>query len=51
MDDPAALVNGTSNIITLRTDMMGEISIIEKDPEIKQTAYGVYSDLLEVISG
>ena len=51
MDDPAALVNGTSNIITLRTDMMGEISIIEKDPEIKQTAYGVYSDLLTIISG
>ena len=51
MDDPAALVNGTSNIITLRTDMMGEISIIEKDPEIKQTAYGVYSDLLTIIGG
>lgn len=50
-DDPACLVNGTSNIITIRTDMMGEMSLIEKDPEIKQTAYGVYSDLLEIISG
>ena len=50
MDDPACLVNGTSNIITIRTDMMGELSLIEKDPEIKQTAYGVYSDLLEIIA-
>lgn len=49
-DDPASLVRGTSNIITISTDMMGEISIIEKDPEIKQTAYGIYSDLLEIIS-
>lgn len=51
LDSPEALVNGTSNIITIRTDMMGELSIIEKDPEIKQTAYGVYSDLLSIISG
>jgi len=26
--------------------MMGEISIIENNPEILQTAYGIYSDLL-----
>lgn len=50
-DDPASLVNGTSNIIKLSTDMMGDVCIIEKDPEIKQTAYGVYGDLLEIISG
>lgn len=49
-DDPACVVNGTSNIITISTDLAGDFSIIEKDPEILQTAYGVYSDLLTLIS-
>ena len=39
-------VNATSSILCLQTEMMGEISIIENNPEILQTAYGIYSDLL-----
>jgi hypothetical protein len=30
----------------LRTDLMGEIAIFEKDPGIRQTAYALLSDLL-----
>lgn len=43
-------IDATSSILTITTDLMGEISIIEKDPEIKQTAYGIYSDLLRLIN-
>ena len=39
-------VDGRSSAITLKTDLMGEISIVEHDPSIMQTAYAIYSDLL-----
>lgn len=42
-------IDATSSILSITTDMMGEISIIEKDPEIEQTAYGIYSDLLTLL--
>lgn len=42
-------IDATSSILSITTDLMGEISIIEKDPEIEQTAYGIYSDLLTLI--
>jgi homoserine dehydrogenase len=42
-------VDGSSSVITLYTDLAGEISIIQTDPGILQTAYGVYSDLLSMI--
>jgi len=48
-DDPLSNVNGTSSAITFYTDLAGEISIIQTDPEILQTAYGVYSDLITLI--
>jgi homoserine dehydrogenase len=28
---------------------MGEICIVERNPEIQQTAYGIYSDVLTLI--
>lgn len=42
-------IDATSSILCITTDLMGEICIVEKDPEIEQTAYGVYSDLLTLI--
>ena len=42
-------VDATSSILCITTDLMGEICIVEKDPEIEQTAYGIYSDLLTLI--
>lgn len=47
--DPLASVNGTSAAVTLYTDLAGEISIVQTDPGILQTAYGVYSDLCTLI--
>ncbi len=47
-DDPFWCVDGTSSAITLETDLMGELTILEINPGVTQTAYAVYSDLLMV---
>ena len=41
-------VRGTSNVLVLETDLMGEIAIVENDPGIQQTAYALLSDLLTI---
>lgn len=45
-----ASITGTTSIVSLTTDMMGTVSIVEHEPEIEQTAYGVFSDLIRVLS-
>jgi len=47
--DTFSNIDATSSILALTTDLMGELQIIEKNPEIQQTAYGIYSDLLTLI--
>lgn len=51
-DSLFARVNGTAACVTLTTDLMGDVSIIEHvyEPEIDQTAYGVLGDLLRVLT-
>ena len=41
-------VRGTSNVLVLETDLMGEIAVFEYDPGVKQTAYALLSDLINV---
>jgi homoserine dehydrogenase len=48
-NDILASVTGTSSILTITTDLMGTLTIVEHAPEIEQTAYGVFSDTLRVI--
>lgn len=48
-DSIFSFMDATSSIVSLTTDLMGEIMIIEKNPEILQTGYGIYSDLLTLI--
>jgi homoserine dehydrogenase len=45
-----ATIRGTTSIVSITTDLMGTISIVEHEPEIEQTAYGVFSDLVRVLS-
>ncbi|MGL4483861.1 MAG: hypothetical protein ACRCUS_02830 [Anaerovoracaceae bacterium] len=45
-----ATITGTTSVVTIGTDLMRDLTIIEHDPEIEQTAYGVFGDLLEAIS-
>lgn len=39
-------IDGTSSAVTLKTDLMGDITISEINPTVAQTAYAVLSDLL-----
>ena len=39
---------GTSSVLVLETDLMGEIAIIEKDPGTQQTAYALLSDMIRI---
>jgi homoserine dehydrogenase len=48
-NDTFSSIDATSSILSITTDLMGEVQIIEKNPEIQQTAYGIYSDLLTLI--
>ncbi len=47
--DLLAGISGTSSIVSITTDLMGKISIIEHDPEIEQTGYGIFSDLIRML--
>jgi homoserine dehydrogenase len=38
-------LNGTSSALTLKTDLMGKITIIEDEPTLAQTAYAILSDM------
>ena len=49
LDDAYATVNGSSAAVTLYTDLAGELTIIQTDPGILETAYGVYSDLITLM--
>lgn len=45
-----ATIDGTSSVVSITTDLMGKLSIVEHAPEIEQTAYGIFSDLLRVLA-
>lgn len=46
--DIFATVPGTSNLILFHTDLMGTFGTISIEPGVAQTAYGVFSDLVNV---
>lgn len=46
--DLLASVKGTSNILLLDTDLMGTIGTISLSPNVEQTAYGLFSDLVDI---
>lgn len=50
VSDMLASVNSTTSIVSVTTDLMKKVSIVEHEPEIEQTAYGVFGDLLRVLS-
>lgn len=45
---PYATVGGTSSILTISTDLLGDLTITEEAPQLPQTAYGVLADLLDM---
>ena len=48
-NDLFSTIDATTSILCLQTDLMGEICVVERHPEIEQTAYGIFSDLLTLL--
>ena len=48
----AATMDATASYVTITTDLMGGVTVIEEpfEPEIDHTAYGVLSDLLRILT-
>ena len=46
--DLLASVHGASNLLLLHTDLMGTIGTVSISPTVEQTAYGVFSDLVDL---
>ena len=47
-DDILACVPGTSNVLLFHTDLMGTFGTVSLNPQVEQTAYGVFSDLVDL---
>lgn len=47
-NDLLATISGTSNLLLLETDLMGTIGILSINPSVEQTAYGLFSDLIDI---
>ena len=47
-NDVLATVQGTSNILLFHTDLMGTVGTVSIAPGVDQTAYGVFSDLIDI---
>ena len=46
--DLLASLHGTSNLILLHTDLMGTVGTVSISPGVDQTAYGLFSDLVDI---
>jgi len=42
---------GTSSVLAIETDLMGELALFENNPGIRQTAYALLSDMIRVHTG
>lgn len=42
-------IDETSSVVTIVTDLMGAVSVVEHNPEIEQTGYGILSDLVRLL--
>ena len=45
-----ASVDSTTSVVSITTDLMKKVTIVEHEPEIEQTAYGIFGDMIRVIS-
>lgn len=48
-ESPFWSVEGTSSAVTVKTDLMGDLTVIEEGPELTQTAYAVFADMLHIV--
>ena len=48
--DPFYNLKGTSACVEFHTDVMGPITVVSTDPTLKDTAYGLFADVLRIAS-
>ncbi len=48
-DDILHVGKGTTSVISLETEAMGTVTLVEHEPVVIQTAYGVLSDLITIL--
>jgi homoserine dehydrogenase len=46
---PLFSVDGTTSVVQFKTDVLGDLSVIEADPGPHTTAYGLYADFLNSV--
>jgi homoserine dehydrogenase len=46
--DVLASARGTSSLLLFDTDLMGTVGMVEINPGVEQTAYGVFSDVVDI---
>lgn len=46
--DMLATIQGTSNLLLFHTDLMGTVGTVSISPGVGQTAYGLFSDLVDI---
>jgi homoserine dehydrogenase len=46
--DLLASIQGTSNLLLFHTDLMGTVGTVSISPGVEQTAYGLFSDLVDI---
>jgi len=46
--DMLATIQGTSNLLLFHTDLMGTVGTVSISPGVEQTAYGLFSDLVDI---
>jgi homoserine dehydrogenase len=46
--DLLATATGTSNVLLFHTDLMGTVGTVSIHPGVEQTAYGLFSDLVDI---
>ena len=51
LEHPLAPIEGTSNALLARTDLLKELLVSERNPGLRQTAFAVYSDLIAIHEG
>lgn len=49
MSSPLFSVEGTSSIVEFKSDVLGDLSVVEKDPGPHTTAYGLLADFINSI--
>lgn len=49
IDSPLYQVNGTTSMVEFQTDVLGNLSIFEKDPSPHTTAYGLLADFINAV--